>query len=248
MEKGNKIEVGIIAFDMIVLGIACIMVKAEWLIPVRKYLMLALLCAGIGLSALAVKEIDFGLSIFLGIFAAFWFFLLLWAVFRKNEKTEEILYIPEGSYQITAVDRTGAPSVQMAYCLMYQGKVYTLSTMPPEGTPALILYAKPQENSDVILADISIDTSRQPPSARQRLEQIHGGLVLIAALLLPVFYEMYKGGSITENLLPYCIMILLGYLGSKTTKGSKSVLNSLIFWFAVFLEAAGWVRMLAGIV
>lgn len=80
---------GIIAFDMIVLGIACIMVKAEWLIPVRRYLMPALLCVGIGLSALSVKEIDIGLSIFLGVFAAVWLFLLLWVVFRKHEKTGE---------------------------------------------------------------------------------------------------------------------------------------------------------------
>lgn len=236
---------GIIAFDMIVLGIACIMIKAEWLIPVRKYLMPALLCAGIGLSALAVKEIDTGLSIFLGAFAAVWLFLLVWVILRKNERTEEILYIPAGSYQITALDRTGAPSVQMSYCLMYQGKVYTLTTMPPEGTPALILHAKPRGDSDVIPADISIDISRQPRSARQRLAQIHGGLVLITALLLPVCYEMYKGDSIAENFMPYCILVLLGYLGSKATKGSKTALNRLIFWFTIFLEAAGWAGVMA---
>lgn len=236
---------GIIAFDMIVLGIACVMVKAEWLIPVRRFLMPALLCAGIGLSALSVKEIDIGLSIFLGAFAAVWFFLLLWVVFRKDEKTGEILYLPAGSYRITAVDRTGTPSVQMAYCLLYQGKVYTISTLPPEGTPALILHAKPRGDSDVIPADISIDTSRQHRSARQRLAQLHGGLVLTTALLLPVCYKMYKAGSVPENLMPYCILVLLGYLGSKTTKSSKTVLHRLIFWFTAFLEAAGWVGVLA---
>ena len=231
---------GIIGYQLIVLGYACIIAKAEWLIPIRKYLMLILLTAGFGLSAFALWDIEPALSILLGFLSGIWFCLLIWTICTHNRQTEEVLHIPAGSYEVEVIDRTGTPAIQLSYCLVYQGKGYIISTMPPSGKPALILHAKTQKNSDIILADIAIDTINEPLSIKQKMYQLHNILVLIVALFLPISFEMYENNYLTHNFMPNCIMIVLGHLTISATRSSRAILHRLSYWFAVFLEAAGW--------
>lgn len=232
---------GIIGWTLIVLGFACMMAKAKWLIPIRKYLMLIFLTAGLCLSAFALWDIEPSLGILLGILSGIWFCLLIWTVCTHNQQTDEVLHIPAGSYEIEVIDRAGTPAIQLSYRLVYQGKGYIISTMPPKEKPALILYAKTQKNSDIILADIAMDTINEPLSIRQKIHKLHDILVLFAALFLPISYQLYQNNYLTHNWMPNCMMIVLGYLTISATGSSRAILHRLTYWFAVFLEAVGWI-------
>lgn len=232
---------GIIGYECIVLGFACIMMKAEWLIPIRKYLMLILLTVGFGLSAFDLWDIEPSLGILLGVLSGIWFCLLIWTFCIRNQQIYEVLHIPAGSYEIEVIDRPGTPAIQLSYRLVYQGKGYIISTMPPKEKPALILHAKIQKDSDIILADIAVDTINEPLSRKQRIHQLHSMLVLIAALFLPISYQLYQNNYLTHNWMPNCIMIVLGYLTISATRNSRAILYRLIYWSAVFIEASGWI-------
>lgn len=234
---------GIIGYELIILGFACIAAKAQWLFPIRKYLMLIFFTTGLGVITITLWNNEPSLSILFGILMIVCLSLLIWVFFTRNRQLEEVLHIPAGSYEIKLIDRTGTPSIQLSYLLIYHGKTYILSTMPPEDKPALILHTRTQKNSDTVVADIAIDTTNKPVTAKQRLYQLHGSLVLIAALFLPIFYVMYENYYLSQNLMPNCIMIILGYFTASTTRGSKSILYRLIYWFAVFLEMAGWITI-----
>lgn len=239
---------GIIGYEFIVLGFVCIMAKAEWLIPIRKYLMLILLTAGFGLSAFALWDIEPSLGILAGFFSGGCFCLLIWAICTHNQHKEEIRHIPSGSYEIEVIDRPATPAIQLSYRLVYQGKGYIISTMPPKEKPALILHIKTQKDSDIILTDIAIDTIKEPLSIRQRLYQIYNVLILIAAMTLPISYKMYQDSYIAHNLMPNCMMVVLGYLTRSATKDSRAVLVRLIYRFAGFLEVVGWIIISAKLI
>lgn len=233
--------IGLIGYDLIVLGIACIVCKIEWLIPFRKYLMCILLTVGIGLVGLFMWDREPALSIYLGIFASIWFILLLWTTFTRKKLKEEILHIPSDSYEIQVVDRTSSPMIQLSYLLFYQGKVYHLSTLPPDGKPPLILHARIRKDSDVILADIAIDQNGGPLSIGQMLQKIRNLATLLIAFFLPISYIMYENHSISKNIMPFCIMIILGRSMISCTKESKALLHRLLYYFGVFFEASGWI-------
>lgn len=238
---------GIIGYELIVLGFVCIMAKAEWLIPVRKYLMLIFLTAGLGLITITLWNNEPSLSILFGILMIICLSLLIWVFFTRNQQIEEVLHIPAESYEIKTVDRTGTPAIQLHYLLIYHGKTYILSTMPPEGKPALILHTRTQKHSNTVTADIAVDTADKSVTPKQILYLLYGILVLMAALFIPVSYVMYENYYLSQNFMPNCIMITLGYLTASATRGNKSMLYRLIHWFAVFLEAAGWITIVIGI-
>lgn len=231
---------GIIGYELIVLGFACIEVKAEQLIPIRKHLMLMLLTTGFCLSALALWDIEPSLSILFGILTVACFCLLIWTICTRNRMTNEILHIPAGSYEVEIIDSIGTPAIQLSYRLVYREKGYFISTMPPKGKPALILHTRTQKKSDIMIADIAIDTINEPLSIKQKMYQLYNILVLLVALFLPIAYVMYEKHYLTRNLMPNCIMIVLGHLTISATYNSRAILYRLIYWFAVFLEVAGW--------
>lgn len=239
---------GIIGYELIVLGFVCIMAKAEWLLPIRKYLMLIFLTIGFGLSAFALWNIESSLGILAGFFSGGCFCLLIRVICTHNQHKEEILHIPLGSYEIEVIDRPETPTVQLSYRLVYQGKGYIISTMPPNEKPALILHAKTQKDSDIILADIAIDTTKEPISIKQKFYQIYNVLVWIAAMTLPISYKMYQDNYVAHNLMPNCMMVVLGYLTRSATRDSRSVLVRLIYWFAGFLEVVGWIIISAKLI
>lgn len=238
---------GIIGYELLMIGFACIMAKAEWLISVRKYLMPLFFTAGFGFISIALWNTEPSLGILFGILTLLCLFLLIRVLVTPKQQIEETLSIPAGSYEIKAVDRAGTPAVQLQYLLLYHGKTYLLSTMPPEGKPALLLHTRTQPCSDTVIADIAVDIAGKTATPKQRLYQLHGALVMIAALFLPIAYVMYENGYLTQNLMPDCIMIALGYFTASATRGSQSLLHRLMHWFAVLLEAAGWIAMLIGI-
>lgn len=232
---------GLLGYELIILGFACTASKAEWMIPIRKYLMLLLLTIGFCLTSTALWDTEPSLSILFGFLTIIWFSLLIWVICSRHQQTEKVLHIPAESYEIEAVDRIGTPAIQLRYLLIYQDKIYMISTLPPKGKPPLILHTKTQKNSDIILADIAIDTINKKLLAKQRLHQLHKILVLITALFLPVSYMMYENRHLSQNLMPNCIMIVLGFLTISATRNSKPALYRLIYWFAVFLEVTGWI-------
>lgn len=231
---------GIIGYELIVLGFACIAVKAEWLIPIRKYLMLMFLTAGFCLSAIALWGVESSLSILSGLLSVICFCFLIWVICTRNRLRNEILHIPAGSYEVETVDRIGASTIQLSYRLVYQGKGYIISTMPPKGKPALILHTKTQKKSDIVIADIAIDVMNEPLSIKQKVYRLYNVLVMIAAMFLPISYVMYEKHYLTHNLMPNCIMIVLGHVTISATYNSRVILHRFIYWFAVFFEVAGW--------
>lgn len=230
----------LIGYELIVLGIGCLVSKAEWLVSLKKYLMLLFIGIGCALISVDLLDDDRTLIIFPGFFVILCFSLLIWVIFNRKKQREEIIHIPAGSYTIQTVDRTGSPVVQLSYLLFYDGKVYHLSTFPPDGNPSLILHAHIRKDSDVILADIAIDQSNEPLSIRQKMQQLRNFLTFLAALFLPISYMMYENHTISENLMPACMLIILGRSSIGTTKGSKALLHRLIYCFGVFFEGAGW--------
>lgn len=235
--KEGLMIMGIIAFDLVVLGVAFVVIKAEWLVPIRKYMMLIFLTSGIGLGAVAAWEIDKSLSIFLGIFASLCLLILIWVVLAKNNNTVQILHIPKDGYKIVAEDRQGAPVVQMRYFLFYENYYYPISTLPPAGNPPLILYLKRNNKTNTIICDIAIDTSSEALSAREKLRRFYGVVILMVALALPIVF------TVSQDVLGGLIAILVGYGGRCTMNGSKSLLTRLIYWFSVLLEVVGWLSI-----
>lgn len=219
------------------------MAKAEWLFPAKKYLMLLFLTSGFCLVTIALWDREPSLSILFGFLTAVCLSLLIWVIFTRSQQIEEVLHIPLESYEIKVIDRLGTPSIQLNYLLTYQEKTYIISTMPPEGKPALILYAKTRKNSTTAVADITIDTLNKPRTAKQRLYLLHGSLVLITALFLPISYVMYENYYLSQNLMPNCMMVVLGYFTALSTKDSKAMLYRLIYWSAIFLEVIGWITI-----
>lgn len=230
---------GLIGYFLMVLGIACLACKAEWLIPIRGYLIFLFIGVGCAFLSIELLDEDPTLIIFPGFFVVLCFSLLLWAIINRKKQKDEILHIPAGSYQTQVVDRIGAPTIQLSYLLFYQGKTYHLSSTPPNGTPALILHAKTRKNSDVILADIAIDRSNEPVSIQQRIQQLRTFSTFLAAFLIPITYMMYQNHSISENLMPYCMMIVLGQSSIAISRGSKVLLHRLIYCSGVFFEGFG---------
>ncbi len=231
---------GIIGYELIVLGFACIAVKAERLIPIRRYLMLVLLTIGFCLSAIALWGIEASLGILLGFLSAICFCFLIWIICTRNRLTNQILHIPAGSYEVETIDRIGTSAIQLSYRLVHQGKGYIISTMPPKGKPALILHIRTQKKSDIVIADIAIDIMKEPLSIKQKMYQLYKALVLVAALFLPIAYVMYEKHYLEHNLMPNCIMIILGHVTGSAVCSSRAILHRFIYWFAVFFEAAGW--------
>ncbi|MED9903032.1 MAG: hypothetical protein UFG06_02485 [Lachnospiraceae bacterium] len=235
---------GYLAYYLVLAGIICLIMKAEWMIPLRKYLMTAFLTAGLFFASAAMWEPDApALSIFLGLFATFFLCLFIRVICTRNRQREEILHIPAGSYELMAADRANAPTVQVNHLLLYQGIVYLLSTFPPEGKPALILHAHHRQNTDVITADIAIDNGNGPVSAKQALYTLHSLSALLIALLFPISYTLCRNGYAPANLFGAFLSILFGYFCSAALRNGGTLLIRLLHWFCIFIEVAGWIAI-----
>lgn len=233
---------GIIGYELIVLGFVCLLSKARWLFPVRAKLMFVSFTAGLCFGAVSFWKRERGLAIYLGVFALFWLFLFIFSLF-KGGKYQEVIHVPAGSYEVTADDGEG-PVIRLRYLLAYEGKVYCLSTTPPSGKPPLTLYVTKRNDSDILLADIVIEKSLESLSMRRILPAIYSILVLLAAVALPVFYKLYENGDSLANLLGSCITVMAGYLTATFAKDGKGLLHRILYWFGIFLEAAGWISAL----
>lgn len=230
---------GIIGYELIVLGLACMIAKVKWLMPVRAYLMMLFLTAGFGLASAAWWKTDTALSILLGGLGAVWFIPLLCGIFKRKGRMEEVMHIPADSYEIEVVDRMAAPTIQLSYLLKYQGKSYVLSTSPPAERPALLLYVRPQKDEEILPADIAIDTTIEPVSVKQRLQRWYGILVLLIALFLPLPIQLYGSGVLQESFPGACITIIAGYVTVTFLTGGKALLHRVLYWFGIFLEVMG---------
>lgn len=235
---------GIIGYELIVLGFACMIAKVKWLLPVKTYLMMLFLTAGFGLASAAWWKTDSTLGILLGGLGAVWFILLLYSIFKRKGRMKEVVHIPADSYEIAVVDRMAAPTIQLSYLLKYQGKSYVLSTSPPEGRPALFLHVKHQKEEGILSADIAIDTTEKLLSVKQRLQRWYGILVLLIALLLPWPFQLYRSGVLQESFLGACITIIVGYVTVIFLKGGKALLHRLLYWFGIFLEVMGLLSLI----
>lgn len=76
---------------------------------------------------------------------------------------------------------------------------------------------------------------------RQRIQQLRGYLTFLVAFFLPISYIMYENHTISENLMPFCIAIILGRSTTGSTKGSRALLHRLIYYSGVIFETFGWI-------
>lgn len=236
---------GYLACDFIFLGFACIYSKAEWLIPVRKYL------AGISLTlgfSLSIKPAWLAIhptaALFFSMMAIGSLILLIRNIIQRHANRIEVLHLPANSYEIVADDRPSAPTVQLRYRLLYQDKIYTLSSTPPADKPALTLYAKISANQNQIFADITID-STEGSSFKLLFHLFYGIIVLAIALMLPWLIPLQDTYyALFEKLFPSSLLIIFGYLGYQTFKSGKDVLLRFLYWFTQFLSILGWFTLL----
>lgn len=92
------------------------------------------------------------------------------------------------SYEIFAGDNPDNSDFQLVIMLKYQDQVYHLSSVPPEGIPALTLYTQKQKNHDIIFADFTVKRGKEPLTWKQRLRKIYNVLAFVAAVTLLIFY------------------------------------------------------------
>lgn len=231
---------GDLAYYFVLAGFVCLMINAERLVPIKKYLMTAFLTIGLFFASAALWKTDEALGILLCVLAVVWLFLFIYALCTGKSQRIEILHIPAGSYEIWADDREAVPTVQLRYLLRYQGVVYALSSVPPTENPALTIHIRRRKDGDIPIADISIDKKNDPVSVKRVLYQLYRLAVLAVALFLPFVFRLYREYRIPENLFGFFIIIPLFYVGAVFTRNGKSLLIRLIHWFCITIEVCGW--------
>lgn len=234
---------GYIATDLIMIGCACIYCKANWLIPSRKYLMCFFLTAGFALAALAsLSSLGAGVAIIFAFLAIGCLYLLIRCIVRRNRDRIEILHLPAGSYDIVADDRPGSSDTQLRYRLIYQNMVYTLSTTPPIGKPALTLYAETHEKQNITFGHIALANDHEPFSIKRLFHRCYGVVVFIFALLLRWTVLLQESNyDLFEVLFEGFLIIVFGYVGVQTFCTKDSLLIKLLYYFCMFLSIMGWV-------
>ena len=239
---------GIIAYELLLLGIVSIFLQKKWIFRVRKYLMMGFLTSGMILLTISLRNEEKILFLYFLICTILLvvgcMYVLVSAEIKKKTRVEEIIYLPAGEYETVIADNYHSPEIQVKYLLRYKGQIYVLSTVPPEGSPALIMHTVKNKGSDVITASIAIDDSTQPMTIKEILKKVRTYLIFIAAALLPVFYKLWDSGVLRENYMESCLILVVGYIGSTVTRGSKVLLNRCVYYFGRFCEIAGWISIL----
>lgn len=238
---------GIIAYELLLLGVISIFIQQKWIFRIRRYLVMGFLTSGMILTTISLKEMDdFVFMYFLVCTIALvigCIYVLVYTAIKKETCKKEILYIPAGEYEIVVADNYTSPNTQIKYLLKYKNKIYFLSAIPPEGTPALIMYTSQREGSDITTASIAIDESAQPVTMERVMKKIRSRLVFTVAVLLPIFYTLWNKGILNEDYSESCLMIIIAYAFSAFTQDSKILLQRCIYYFGRFLEIAGWLSI-----
>ena len=235
----------IIAYELLLLGVVSIFLKQKWIFRVRKYLMMGFLTSGMILLTISLKYEEAILFYYFLICTILLIVGVIYALVNtvKKRKTqiEEIIYLPAGGYETVVADNYHSPEVQIKYLLKYKDQIYNLITIPPKGTPALIMHTVKNKDSDIMIASIAVDNSTEPKTLKELIEKIYVFLIFIAAALIPIFYKLWDNGIFKDNYMEGCLILVFGYASSAITRGIKDLLHRCSYYFGKFCEIAGWI-------
>lgn len=164
-----------------------------------------------------------------------------WAMIAGRKTEQKIVHLPAQSYEVVAADNPENPDFQLVFLLKYEETIYNLPSLPPKEKPALILYTQKQKNEDIIFANFVIDRKGEPLTWKQRIRKMYNVLVfLVAVVLMPISFCLWKNGFTGDKLLDGGFMIMLGYVFTFQFKGNKSLFMRFAYYFGRFLEIIGW--------
>lgn len=232
---------GILIYELFLFWLISIYYQAAWFFPIKKYVMYSLLmsCGTIAMFYMWSLEPNVEFT-FCALFVMGGF---TWGMISGRKTLQKVVHIPAQSYEIFAGDNPDNSDFQLVIMLKYQDQVYHLSSVPPEGKPALTLYTQKQKNYDIIFADFTVKRGKEPLTWKQRLRKMYNVLAFVAAVTLPIFYWLWDNGYTRENYMESCLAIAMGYAFTFQFKGNSSILMRFFYGFGRFLEIAGWLTI-----
>lgn len=220
--------IGVLGWYCLFFGCYSIFGRIRWLIPIRKYVMLSMFVLSAACACYVYP------NVWTGMFLAVMIIFSIWSFRKKPLDHMVVIDVPSDSYELRVEERAVGVTVQPQYHLIYNGTIYTIASPIEGGRPALTLYAKVREDTDIIWADVVVKQTR----IFRRIETI---ALILAAFFLPICAVFMKECTfgITEEHFGILITFLFGGVGRKFFCGVKTVFYRCLYYFCFFLEIMG---------